>query len=73
MNFLVMGSGAREHIIGEKLSQAGATVFSIITNSNPGLISLSEKVLSVNSFVSEKNKIIDFTKEKIIKVVTTSN
>ena len=26
MNFLVMGSGAREHIIGEKLSQAGATV-----------------------------------------------
>jgi len=69
MNFLVMGSGAREHIIGEKLSQAGATVFSIITNSNPGLISLSEKVLSVNSFVSEENKIIDFTKENRIDCV----
>ena len=34
MNFLVMGSGAREHIIGEKLSQAGATVFSIGVNPN---------------------------------------
>ena len=69
MNFLVMGSGAREHIIGEKLSQAGATVFSIITNSNPGLISLSEKILSVNSFVSEQNKIIDFAVENGIDCV----
>ena len=33
------------------------------------MISLSEKVLSVNSFVSEENKIIDFTKENNIDCV----
>jgi len=69
MNFLVMGSGAREHIIGEKLSQSGATVFSIITNSNPGLISICEKTLPVNNFVSEQKKIIDFSVENKINCV----
>ena len=48
MNFLVIGSGAREHIIAEKLAEVGATVFSILTNSNPGLIQLSKNYISIN-------------------------
>ena len=69
MNFLVIGSGAREHIIGEKLAQAGTNVFSIITNSNPGLISLSEKTLFVSNYVSEQNKIIHFAVDNKIDCV----
>ena len=68
MNFLVIGSGAREHIIGEKLAQAGTNVFSIITNSNPGLISLSEKTLFVSNY-SEQNKIIHFAVDNKIDCV----
>ena len=34
MNFLVIGSGAREHIIAQKLSEAGVNVYSILTNLN---------------------------------------
>ena len=45
MNFLVIGSGAREHIIAQKLFEAGVDVFSVITNRNPGLISLSKEFL----------------------------
>ncbi len=66
MNFLVIGSGAREHIIGEKLSEAGASVSSILTNSNPGLISLSREILSVDNFVSNKALITDFALQKKI-------
>ena len=62
MNFLIIGSGAREHIMAEKLVEAGATVFSIITNSNPGLIQLSKDCLLVDGYNSHKslNKIIDY-------------
>ena len=42
MNFLIIGSGAREHIMAQKLFEAGVKVFSILTNSNPGLIQLSK-------------------------------
>jgi phosphoribosylamine--glycine ligase len=68
MNFLVIGSGAREHIIAEKLAEVGATVFSIVTNSNPGLIQLSKNYISINSYNSLKtlNKIIDFALSKSI-------
>ena len=45
MNFLVIGSGAREHIIAEKLDIVGANVFSVLTNMNPGLIQISKKYL----------------------------
>ena len=55
MNFLVIGSGAREHIMAEKLDEVGATVFSILTNLNPGLIQLSKDYILINSYNSEKN------------------
>ena len=45
MNFLVIGSGAREHIIAQKLYESGVKVFSILTNLNPGLIHLSKEYL----------------------------
>ena len=61
MNFLVIGSGAREHIIGEKLSQSGAFVYSVLTNSNPGLISLSKDILSVRNFINSQKLILDFS------------
>jgi len=69
MNFLVIGSGAREHIIGEKLSQVGASVYSVITNSNPGLISLSEKILPITNFRNSERKILDFSVQNKIDCV----
>ena len=69
MNFLVIGSGAREHIIGEKLSETGASVYSVLTNSNPGLISLSREILSVDSFANNKTQITDFALQNKIDCV----
>jgi len=69
MNFLVIGSGAREHIIGEKLSQAGASLYSIITNSNPGLVSLSEKILFVPNFRNNERRILEFSVQNKIDCV----
>ena len=69
MNFLVIGSGAREHIIVEKLTQAGASVYSVLTNSNPGLLSLSEKVLSISNFGNSQKIILDFSLQNKIDCV----
>ncbi len=69
MNFLVIGSGAREHIIAHKLFEAGANVFSIITNRNPGLIRLSKEYLFVNTYKENIQNIIDFSISKDIACV----
>ncbi|HJM16924.1 MAG TPA: phosphoribosylamine--glycine ligase [Candidatus Poseidoniia archaeon] len=61
MNFLVIGSGAREHIIGEKLSQTGASVYSVIKNLNPGLISFSKDILFVRNYANSQKIILDFS------------
>ena len=69
MNFLVIGSGAREHIIAEKLCDAGVRVFSVLTNRNPGLITLSNDFLFVNNYQKNLKAIIDFALLKEINCV----
>ncbi len=69
MKFLVIGSGAREHIIAKKLKECGARVYSIITNKNPGLISLSEKMYFVNNYLTSKEEVIDFSSANDIECV----
>ena len=69
MNFLVIGSGAREHIIAQKLFDAGVNVFSVITNRNPGLINLSKEFLFVNTYKANIQKIVDFSLTKYIDCV----
>ena len=71
MNFLVIGSGAREHIMAEKLAEVGANVFSILTNLNPGIIEISKDYILVDSYASHVNlnRIIDFSLSKSIDCV----
>jgi phosphoribosylamine--glycine ligase len=61
MNFLVIGSGAREHIIAEKLDIVGANVFSVLTNMNPGLLNISKKNIFVHNYKSNIEKIVAFS------------
>jgi len=60
MNFLVIGSGAREHIIAEKLEVVDSNVFSVLTNMNPGLLNISKKYIFVNNYKSNIEAIITF-------------
>ncbi len=69
MNFLVIGSGAREHIIAEKLDIVGANVFSVLTNMNPGLLHISKKYIFVNKYKTNMDAIIDFALNNSINCV----
>ena len=71
MNFLVIGSGAREHIIAEKLSESGSTVYSVLTNLNPGLLELSAEHHIVTAYNSQDSQtsILDFAKENSVHCV----
>ncbi len=71
MNFLVIGSGAREHIIAEKLSRSGSSVCSVLTNLNPGLLELSRSTYTVDNFNSDKSKksILEFAQNNSIDCV----
>ena len=69
MNFIVIGSGAREHIIAEKLDIVGANVFSVLTNMNPGLLNISKKYLFVNKYKTNMGAIVDFALNNSINCV----
>ena len=71
MNFLVIGSGAREHIIGEKIVESGGNLYSVLTNRNPGLLKISRKTVSVSDYSSSESKkiIIDFAKTNDVECV----
>ena len=69
MNFLVIGSGAREHIIAQKLSESGVTVFSVLTNRNPGMMKLSREFIFVNNYQNSLKVIVDFALLKEVSCV----
>ena len=71
MNFLVIGSGAREHIITEKLSFSGSSVYSVLTNLNPGILEISAASHSVNDYHSNNSKrsIMEFASEHSVNCV----
>lgn len=71
MNFLVIGSGAREHIITEKLSFSGSPVYSVLTNLNPGILDISAASHSVNDYHSNisKRSIMEFASEHSVNCV----
>ena len=64
MNCLIIGHGAREHVIGETLVKGGASLFAFMSFKNAGLEDLSKKV-KIHSETDFK-EIIDFSKENNI-------
>jgi len=63
-NCLIIGHGAREHVIGETLVNSGANLFSFMSFKNAGLEDLSTKI-KIHSETDFK-EIIDFCKENNI-------
>ncbi len=64
VNVLIIGHGAREHVLGETLVKGGAKLYSFMSFKNAGLEDLSEKI-KIHSETDFK-EIIDFCKENII-------
>jgi len=64
---LIIGHGAREHVIGETLVSGGATLFSFMSFKNAGLEDLSKKI-KIHSETDFK-EIIDFCRENSIDFV----
>ena len=60
-NVLIIGHGAREHVIGETLVKGGANLFSFMSFKNAGLEDLSKKI-KIQSETDFK-EIVDFCKE----------
>ncbi|MBD3253699.1 MAG: phosphoribosylamine--glycine ligase [Candidatus Lokiarchaeota archaeon] len=63
VNCLVVGHGAREHVIGEALVKSGARLYAYMSFKNAGLEDLSEGRIKVDSETDFK-KIIGFCKER---------
>ena len=65
MNILVVGGGAREHTICKAVKRSkNTTLFSIMSNLNPGIEKITENYLLEKE--TNINKIVDFSKEKKI-------
>ena len=66
-NVLIVGHGAREHVIGETLVNGGATLFSFMSFKNAGLEDLSKRI-KIHSETDFK-EITDFSKQNKIDFV----
>ncbi|MBY9018948.1 MAG: phosphoribosylamine--glycine ligase [Candidatus Lokiarchaeota archaeon] len=64
-NVLIIGHGAREHVIGESLVNSGANLYAFMSSKNAGLEDLSNGRIKVHSETDFK-EIIDFSNESNI-------
>ncbi len=64
VNCLIVGHGAREHVIGEALVRGGANLFSFMSFKNAGLEDLSKKIKVCSE--TDFQKIIEFCKSNKI-------
>ncbi len=67
-NVLIIGHGAREHVIGESLVNSGGKLHAFMSFKNAGLEDLSEGRIKIHSETDFK-EIIEFCKEKKIDFV----
>ncbi|MFX0027166.1 MAG: phosphoribosylamine--glycine ligase, partial [Candidatus Hermodarchaeota archaeon] len=65
INALIVGHGAREHVIGESLVNSGANLFAFMSFRNAGLDELSKGKVKIHSETDFK-EIIEYSKEKKI-------
>lgn len=68
INALIVGHGAREHVIGESLVNSGANLFAFMSFRNAGLDELSKGKVKIHSETDFK-EIIEYCKEKKIDFV----
>ncbi|MFX0136489.1 MAG: phosphoribosylamine--glycine ligase [Candidatus Hodarchaeota archaeon] len=68
INALIVGHGAREHVIGESLLNSGANLFAFMSFRNAGLDELSKGKVKIHSETDFK-EIIKYCKEKKIDFV----
>ncbi len=66
MRVLMVGGGAREHCLGDKLVTDGAVLFTVMKNMNPGLVRISKDVLQVSE--TDVKPIVLWAKEKGIEL-----
>jgi len=64
-NALIIGHGAREHVIGESLVNSGANLYAFMSSKNAGLEDLSNGRIKVHS-ETDFQEIIDFSKKNNI-------
>jgi phosphoribosylamine--glycine ligase len=68
VNTLIIGHGAREHVIGETLSRYGAKLYSFMSFKNAGLEDLSQGRIKIHS-ETDFTEIIDYCKNNNIDFV----